>query len=120
LTARHLEENGVATVIIGSALDIVEHAQAPRYLHNDMPLGNPLGHPYQESEQLASIKAALEMVVDNDGPSIVRSELRWHKGERWKENYMRVDESNQQALKDAGEKNRQERLNSISMGEKRT
>jgi len=106
-------------------MDIVEHAQAPRYFHNDIPLGNPLGHPYREDEHLSSIRSALDMVVNLDAPAIVRSDLRWHMGENWKENYMRVDASNRQALKDAGEENRRQRLISIAekketMGEKRT
>jgi len=45
LVARHLEANGVPTVIAGSALDIVEASGAPRFAFTDFPLGNPLGKP---------------------------------------------------------------------------
>lgn len=100
-------------------MDIVEHAQAPRYFHNDIPLGNPLGHPYQEDEQLKSIKMALEMIVNEDAPTTIISNLRWHKGEAWRENYMRVDDSNRQSLREAGDLNRKQRLEGISSGEKR-
>ena len=47
LVARHLEANGLPTVIIGSALDVVEHCGVPRFLFTDFPLGNPCGHPWQ-------------------------------------------------------------------------
>ena len=43
LVARHLEANGVATVVMGCAKDIVEHAAVPRFLFNDFPLGNSAG-----------------------------------------------------------------------------
>jgi len=38
LIARHLEANGIPTLIIGSAIDVVEHCGVPRYLHSDFPL----------------------------------------------------------------------------------
>jgi D-proline reductase (dithiol) PrdB len=42
LVARHLETNGIPTVIVGSALDVVEHCGVPRFYFTDFPLGNPL------------------------------------------------------------------------------
>jgi D-proline reductase (dithiol) PrdB len=41
LVARHLETNGIPTVIVGSALDVVEHCGVPRFYFTDFPLGNP-------------------------------------------------------------------------------
>ena len=35
LVARHLEANGIATVVMGCAKDIVEHAAVPRFLFSD-------------------------------------------------------------------------------------
>ncbi|MEZ5231807.1 MAG: hypothetical protein R2749_03740 [Acidimicrobiales bacterium] len=46
LVARHLEANGIPTVIVGSARDIVEQAGVARFLFVDFPLGNPMGKPY--------------------------------------------------------------------------
>ena len=46
LVARHLEANGIATVVMGCAKDIVEHAAAPRFLFSDFPLGNSAGKPH--------------------------------------------------------------------------
>ena len=40
LVARHLEANGISTVVMGCAKDIVEHAAVPRFLFSDFPLGN--------------------------------------------------------------------------------
>jgi len=40
LIARHLEANGISTVVMGCAKDIVEHAEVPRFLFSDFPLGN--------------------------------------------------------------------------------
>ncbi len=37
LVARHLEANGIATVVMGCAKDIVEHAAVPRFLFSDFP-----------------------------------------------------------------------------------
>ncbi len=43
LVARHLEENGVPTVIMGTARDIVEHCGVARLVFSDFPLGSPCG-----------------------------------------------------------------------------
>ena len=46
LVARHLEANGIPTVVMGCAKDIVEHAAVPRFLFSDFPLGNSAGKPH--------------------------------------------------------------------------
>jgi D-proline reductase (dithiol) PrdB len=109
LTAKVLEKNGIATVIIGSALDIVSYAMAPRYYHNDIPLGNPLGHPYNEEEHHKSVSEALHMVVDPSAPHLLLSEMLWKEGDAWRENYMKVDDSNSALLKEMGIQNRLKR-----------
>jgi hypothetical protein len=43
LVARHLEANGIPTVVLAAARDIVEHVGLPRIVHTDFPLGNPCG-----------------------------------------------------------------------------
>ena len=119
MTARELEANGVATVIIGSGLDIVKECGVSRYLHNDIPLGNPLGHPYNSDEQLATVTKALEMIVRSERPTIELSQMKWQGGEDWRENYMRVDDSNREILRQAGIENRLARKTQIAKGEKR-
>jgi hypothetical protein len=51
LVARHLEANGIATVVMGCAKDIVEHAAVPRFLFSDFPLGNSAGRPHDPESQ---------------------------------------------------------------------
>ncbi|MFT7685593.1 MAG: D-proline reductase (dithiol) PrdB [Candidatus Azotimanducaceae bacterium] len=109
MTARLLEENGIATVIIGSALDIVSYCMAPRFYYNDIPLGNPLGHPYDKEEQFKSVREALEMVADSSAANIHHSGIRWQGGDAWRENYMKVDDSNREELKQQGVQNRLDR-----------
>ena len=48
LIARHLEANGISTVVMGCAKDIVEHAAVPRFLFSDFPLGNSAGRPHDQ------------------------------------------------------------------------
>lgn len=119
MTARALEENGIATVVIGSAIDIVTHCGVPRYLHNDIPLGNPLGHPYESDQHLDCVARALMMVRDESEPTVKKSHLKWQNGEAWRDNYMRVDDSNREKLKMMGEENRRRRREMIDNGEKR-
>lgn len=120
MTARTLEAAGIATVIIGSGLDIVEHCGVPRYLHNDIPLGNPLGHPFHPDEQLETVRQALDMVKNATEPTTKITSLKWQGGEEWRQNYMKIDDSNREALKLAGEENRRKRLEAIEQGHKRS
>ena len=115
-----MEAGGIATVIVGSAIDIVEHCGVPRYLHVDFPLGNPLGHPYDEEEQLETVRQALRMIRDSKNPVTRLSSLKWQGGEDWRSNYMRVDESNRELLKRMGEENRENRRRMIEQGIKRS
>ena len=55
LVARHLEANGISTVVMGCAKDIVEHAAVPRFLFSDFPLGNSAGKPHDRG--LAGVHA---------------------------------------------------------------
>lgn len=119
MTARELESHGIATVIIGSGLDIVEKCGVPRYLHNDIPLGNPLGHPYAAAEQRASVASALQLVEQATAPTIRFGKLKWRGGETWRVNYMKIDETNRETLRLAGIENRRSRLEQIEKGEKR-
>ncbi len=59
LVARHLEENGIATVIMGSARDIVEECGVPRFVFTDYPLGNPCGKPWDKEMQRSIVGMAL-------------------------------------------------------------
>ncbi|MGA8758337.1 MAG: glycine/sarcosine/betaine reductase selenoprotein B family protein [Stellaceae bacterium] len=52
LTARYLEVNGIATVVMGCAKDIVEFVGVPRFLFSDFPLGNSAGRPNDPDSQI--------------------------------------------------------------------
>ena len=85
LVARHLEANGIPTVIIGAARDIVEHCGVPRFLFVDFPLGNPCGEPDKVDMQRAIFDQALELLETAEGPNTtVRAPYDWSGGERWK------------------------------------
>ena len=59
-------------------MDIVEHCGAPRYLHNDFPLGNPCGVPFDAQMQLEIMRLGLQMLEKADkGGSIERSPFHW-------------------------------------------
>lgn len=91
LVARHLEANGIATVIMGAARDIVEHAGVPRLLFSDFPLGNAAGRPGDEASQQATLDLALRLLVAAPGPrTTVQSPQRWSDDWRWKLDYCNV------------------------------
>jgi hypothetical protein len=107
LVARQLEGNGISTVILGSARDIVEYCGVPRFLFTDFPLGNPCGIPYDLISQrriLAQALGLLESAIAA-GTTLVNP-MVWPGGDSWKENYMKVDESNRDRLRLEGDARR--------------
>ena len=62
LAARHLEEHGIPTVIMGCAKDIVEHCGVPRFLFSDFPLGNQAGRPFDVESQTQTLELALRVL----------------------------------------------------------
>ncbi len=106
LAARHLEANGIATVVCGSARDIIEQAGVPRFLFTDFPLGNPMGKPYDIAMQQAITALAIDLFEFVTCPrTTVQAPFTWG-DDAWRADYMRVDESNLQALRRAGERRR--------------
>jgi len=109
LVARHLESQGIPTVVIGSARDIVEECGVPRFLFVDFPLGNPCGKPWDRAMQDAIAGAALNLLEKAYAPrtTIQRPEI-WNPSDdlSWRANFMRVDESNRTALAREGEARR--------------
>jgi D-proline reductase (dithiol) PrdB len=99
LVARHLEANGIATVIIGSALDIVEHCGVPRFVFTDFPLGNPCGHPWRRDMQASIVALALRWLANATGPrSTTRAPFAWKEDPRWRDRYGRVDPAERERL----------------------
>ncbi|SDS04398.1 glycine/sarcosine/betaine reductase selenoprotein B family protein [Bradyrhizobium canariense] len=91
LVARHLEANGVPTVVMGCAKDIVEHAAVPRFLFSDFPLGNSAGKPHDPASQAFTLELALRLLETAPGPqTTLQSPLRWSADASWKRDYNNV------------------------------
>ena len=104
LVSRHLEANGVPTVVVGSARDIVEECGVARFLFSDFPLGNPCGRPYDLEMQQAIVGMALDLLESARAPrTTVQTPFRFGEDETWKANYARVDPERIEALRRAGE-----------------
>jgi hypothetical protein len=91
LVARHLEANGLPTVIMGCAKDIVEHCGVPRFLFSDFPLGNSAGKPHDTESQAFTLELALRVLESAPGPrTTVQSPLRWRADADWKPEYSNI------------------------------
>ncbi len=91
LIARHLEANGIATVVMGCAQDIVEHAAVPRFLFSDFPLGNSAGKPHDPASQTSTLELALRVLESAPAAqTTVQSPLRWSADASWKRDYNNV------------------------------
>lgn len=91
LVARHLEANGISTVIMGCAKDIVEHAAVPRFLFSDFPLGNSAGKPHDVASQELTLELALKLLESATGPqTTVQSPLIWSEDASWKLDYNNI------------------------------
>ena len=109
LAARQLEEAGIATVVIGSAKDIVEYCGVPRYVFTDFPLGNPCGRPYDADSRRLIMDEALGMLRNATAPgTTVQTDLVWDASGEWKTNYLRVGPDNIDELRAAGDARRAE------------
>lgn len=92
LIARHLEANGIATVLLGCAKDIPEYCGVPRFLFSDFPLGNAAGKPHDPDSQRQTMALALELLVSAPGPrTTVQSSQRWSEDPDWKLDYSNPD-----------------------------
>ena len=92
LTARYLEANGIPTVIMGCAKDIVEHCGVPRFLFSDFPLGNAAGKPHDPESQAETLAMALDLLASATGPRTTRqSPQRWNEDGEWKLDFQNID-----------------------------
>ena len=92
LVARHLEANGIPTVIMGCAKDIVEHVGVPRFLFSDFPLGNGAGKPGDRESQALTLALALRLLESATAArTTVRSPLRWSADSGWKRDFCNID-----------------------------
>ena len=121
LVARHLESNGIPTVILGAAWDIVTHCGVPRFAFLDFPLGNPCGKPYDPEMQATIATAAIDLFETASEPgTVVTMPYRWSDEESWRDGYFKVSEANIDALRRAGEERRAARAHLRGTGQVRT
>ncbi len=91
LAARMLEENGIATVVMGCAKDIVEFVGVPRLLFSDFPLGNAAGRPNDPESQALTLELALRLLESAPGPrTTMQSPLKWSDDSDWKLDYSNI------------------------------
>jgi D-proline reductase (dithiol) PrdB len=92
LAARHLEENGIATLVMGCAKDIVEYCGVPRFLFSDFPLGNAAGRPRDQQSQAFTLELALQVLEAAPAArTTVQSPLRWSADPSWKLDYSNIE-----------------------------
>ena len=105
LTARHLEANGIPTLIIGSARDIIDEISVPRFAFTDLPLGNPVGPADDPDQQRRILRDALVFAEAAPLPrSSVVLPVEWNGADDWRDSYMSL--ADPEALRKAGEARR--------------
>lgn len=99
LIARHLEANGIPTVVMGCAKDIVEHVGVPRFLFSDFPLGNAAGRPNDVASQAFTMELALKVLESAIGPrTTVQSPLRWKDDASWKLDFSNIEQMSDEEI----------------------
>ena len=92
LMSRLLEQNGIASVVMGCAKDIVELVGVPRLLFSDFPLGNAAGRPGDGASQVFTLELVLRTLEAAPGPrTTVQSPLRWSADPDWKLDYCNIE-----------------------------
>ena len=92
LAARMLEANGITTVVMGCAKDIVELVGVPRFLFTDFPLGNPAGRPNDRASQASTLDLALNLLEAAPAArTTLQSPLRWSASADWKLDYCNIE-----------------------------
>jgi len=98
LVARHLEANGLPTVVLGSARDIVEQCGVARFVFTDFPLGNPCGKPDDAAMQREILAIALDLLETARYPrTTVQTPFQWDTTGEWRTTYMQLASSNEAA-----------------------
>jgi hypothetical protein len=93
LTARYLEANGIPTVVMGCAKDIVEQAGVPRFLFSDFPLGNAAGKPHDPESQRQTLALALDLLeTATHTRTTLQNPQHWDDNGLWKLDFQNVDQ----------------------------
>lgn len=80
LIARHFESLGLPTLILGSALDIMESGRPPRAVFVNYPLGFESGRFRDTDNQLAVVKQAISHFESMQAPGIQALDFEWQAG----------------------------------------
>ncbi len=105
LAARHLEANGLPTVVMGCAKDIVEQVGVPRFLFSDFPLGNGAGRPHDKTSQRATLALALRLLeAATASRTTVQSPLTWSDDPSWKLDFSNADRMTPEQIAEARRK----------------
>jgi hypothetical protein len=121
LVARHLEADGISTVVVGSARDIVEHCGVPRFLFADFPLGNPCGRPWDVEMQRHIVAQALDLLESaTSARTTVQTPFVWGEDSSWRERYARIDPSQAENPRRLGEARRAFQQRAKTEGKVRT
>jgi D-proline reductase (dithiol) PrdB len=92
LAARMLEENGISTIVMGCAKDIVEYVGVPRFLFSDFPLGNAAGRPKDPVSQAFTLDLALSVLETAPASrTTAQSPLTWSASPDWKLDYSNIE-----------------------------
>ena len=91
---------------MGSARDIVEECGVARFVFTDFPLGNPCGKPWDKEMQRSIVETALQLLAQAwMSRTTVQTPFYWEH-EKWRMDFMLVDDSNREALAREGEERR--------------
>lgn len=92
IVARLLEADGIATVVMGCAKDIVEYVGVPRLLFSDFPLGNAAGRPGDMASREVTLELALALLEAAPAArTTVQSPLVWSSDPDWKLDYCNIE-----------------------------
>ena len=99
LLARYLEAEGISTVVMGAAKDIVEYCGVPRFLFSDFPLGNAAAKPHDETSQDLNFELALRLLESAPAArTTLQSPLRWSVDPSWKQDYSNFEKLSSQEI----------------------
>ena len=99
LTARYLEANGIPSVVIGAAKDIVELCGVPRFLFSDFPLGSAAALPNNPVSQDLTIEMALRLLESAVGPrTTLQNPQHWSGPRDWRDDYLNLSRLSAQEI----------------------
>jgi len=111
LVSRHLEANGIPTVIIGAARDIVERCGVARFVWSDFPLGNPCGRPGDKAMQRSIVGMGLDLLESATAPrTTVQTPYEWSPDHSWKKDFWSLELSTEQLARQKEDFDRQKEI----------